>query len=79
MSLDKRPGVKCDLDALDGLSRDIAFALQDARKALEANDPMSFIKHDLDAVVKLSDRMRHLARYTSGRLAEHLNRNARVA
>jgi hypothetical protein len=77
--MDKRPGLKRDLEALDDIEREIVHALIDAQLALRDGSPLTIVKANLEIISNRGMRLAHLARHVSKGLAEHINRHARVA
>jgi hypothetical protein len=77
--MDKRPGLKRDLEALDDIEREIVHALIDAQLALRDGSPLTIVKANLEIIANRGLRLAHLAKHVSRGLTEHLNRHARVA
>jgi hypothetical protein len=77
--MDKRPGLKRDLEALDDIECEIVHALIDAQLALRDGSPLTVVKANIEIISNRGLRLSHLARHVSKDLAGHLNRHARVA
>jgi hypothetical protein len=73
--MDKRPGLKRDLEALDDIEREIVHALIDAQLALRDGSPLTVIKANVEIIADRGLRLSHLASHVS----KNINRHARVA
>jgi hypothetical protein len=77
--MDKRPGLKRDLEALDDIEREIVHAMIDAQLALGDGSPLTIVKANLEIIANRGLRLASLASHVSKGLDEHLSRHARVA